>query len=152
MTVDDVLDVLDELLDNSWRMPLSGGRCVVDAEKVRDLIDEIRVNLPTEIQQAHAIVVDRKEILSVATREAEAIIQKAESRAKALVNKEDIVKDAQLKAKEILSQANLKAREIRGGAHEFSDAVLRDAEETMTKALADLRSTRHALRTSAKQK
>lgn len=150
MNIDEVLDALDELLDKSWSVPLSGGRCVVDADKVRDLIDDIRINLPTEIQQARAIVLDRNEILSVAKREAENIIRKSEDRAKALVNKEDIIKAAQARASDILSQAQLKSREIRGAAHDFSDDILKNAEESMTKALSDLRSTRQALRNNAK--
>ena len=42
MNIDEILDVIDELLDRAWSLPLSGGRCVVDADKVRDLIDDIR--------------------------------------------------------------------------------------------------------------
>ena len=48
MNIEEILDVMDELLDRSWSLPLSGGRCVVDAEKIRDLVDEIRLNLPAE--------------------------------------------------------------------------------------------------------
>ena len=56
MNIEEILDLLDELLDRSWNLPLSGGRCVVDAEKVRDLLDDVRLNMPTEIKQAKAIV------------------------------------------------------------------------------------------------
>ena len=71
MNIEEILDLLDELLDRSWNLPLSGGRCVVDAEKVRDLLDDVRLNMPTEIKQAKAIVADRTEILAVARKEAE---------------------------------------------------------------------------------
>ena len=46
MNIDDILDAMDEMLDRAWNLPLTGGRCVVDAEKVRDLIDDIRLNMP----------------------------------------------------------------------------------------------------------
>lgn len=52
MNIDEVLDMLDELLDRAWNLPLSGGRCVIDAEKVREMVDDIRLNLPDEIKQA----------------------------------------------------------------------------------------------------
>lgn len=152
MNIDDVLDVMDELLDKSWSLPLSGGRCVVDADRVRDLIDDIRINLPTEIKQAQAIVSDRAEILATAKREAENIIRKAEERAKALVVQEEITKSAQAKAADILSQTQIKSREMRSAASQFSDDILRTTEETVSKALTDLRATRQALRNSAKQK
>ena len=37
MNIEEILDMLDELLDRAWNLPLSGGRCVIDAEKVREL-------------------------------------------------------------------------------------------------------------------
>ena len=43
MTIETILDNIDEILEKSWGVPLSGGKCVVDAEKVRDLIDEVRL-------------------------------------------------------------------------------------------------------------
>lgn len=152
MNIDVVLDSLDELLDKAWSLPLSGGRCVVDADRVRDLIDDIRVNLPTEIKQAQAIVMDRNEILSVAKREAEAIIRKTEERAKSLIAHEEIVKASQVKASDILTQTQVKSREIRTAAYDFSDDILRTTEESLVKSLTDLRATRQALRASGKQK
>lgn len=151
MNIDEVLDVMDELLDKSWSLPLSGGRCVVDAEKVRDLIDDIRINIPTEIKQAQAIVMDRNEILDAARRESEGIIRKAEERSRALISQEEIVKVSQAKAAEILSQAQMKSREIRGAAQEFSDDVLRSTEESLARSLGDVRTARQGLRGSKKQ-
>ena len=92
---------MDEMLDRAWNLPLTGGRCVVDAEKVRDLIDDIRLNMPAEIKQAKQIVADRSDIINVAKTEAETIVRKAEDRAKALVEQEEITKQAQTRAVEI---------------------------------------------------
>ena len=74
MNVEEILDMMDEMIDKAWNLPLTGGRCVIDTEKVREMIDEIRLNLPQEVKQAKGIVADRSEILSVARREAEAIV------------------------------------------------------------------------------
>ena len=128
MNIDEILDVIDELLDRSWSLPLSGGRCVVDADKVRDLIDDIRLNIPAEIKQAKAIVSDRTDIIENAKKEAEQIVRKAEDRARTLIAQEEVSKAAQAKASEILSQAQLKSREIRQAAQEFSDNCLLKTE------------------------
>ncbi len=146
MNIEEILDVLDEMLDRAWSLPLSGGRCVVDADKVRDMIDEIRLNLPGEIKQAKSIVADRSEILVVARREAETIVQKAEERAKALVAREDIVRQSQARAAEIMQQAQMKAREVRSAAQEYSESILRQTEESLTRSLGDVKGTRQALR------
>ena len=150
MNIDDILDAMDEMLDRAWNLPLTGGRCVVDAEKVRDLIDDIRLNMPAEIKQAKQIVADRTDIISVAKKEAEDIVRKAEEHAKALVEQEEITKQAQARATEILTQAQMKSREMRQASQEFAETMLKSTGETLSKALGDVRSTRQALKSSGR--
>ena len=151
MNIEEILDMLDELLDKSWSLPLSGGRSVVDDEKIRELLDDIRLNLPSEIKQAKAIVADRADILATAKREADAVVRRAEDRARALIAQEEIIKQAQQKAAEILSQAQTKAKELRNASQDFSDDLLRQSEETLTKLLTEVRTTRQAMRSSRRK-
>ena len=151
MNIEEILDMLDELLDRAWNLPLSGGRCVIDAEKVREMVDDIRLNLPDEIKQAKAIVADRADILATAKREADAVVRRAEDRARALIAQEEIIKQAQQKAAEILSQAQTKAKELRNASQDFSDDLLRQSEETLTKLLTEVRTTRQAMRNSLRK-
>ncbi len=145
MNIEEILDTLDELLDKAWSLPLSGGRCVVDAERVRELLDDIRLNMPTEIRQAKAIVADRAEIIAIAKREAETIIHRAEERAKVLVSEEEIVKQSQEKASDILSTAQSKAKEVRYAANEFADSILKSTEQSLSDSLSEVKNTRQAL-------
>ena len=151
MNIEEILDMLDELLDKSWSLPLSGGRSVVDDEKIRELLDDVRLNLPSEILQAMAIVADRADILATAKREADAVVRRAEDRARALIAQEEIIKQAQQKAAEILSQAQTKAKELRNASQDFSDDLLRQSEETLTKLLTEVRTTRQAMRNSLRK-
>lgn len=150
MNIEEILDMVDDLLDKSLSLPLSGGRSLVDDDKIRELLNDIRQNLPGEIKQARDIVADRAEILSSAKREADSLIRRAEDRARALIAQETIVKQAQAKANEILTQAQNKSKEMRIASTEFAEDVLRRSEESMTKLLGDLRETRQAVRDSAK--
>ncbi|HIY09348.1 MAG TPA: ATPase [Firmicutes bacterium] len=150
MTIDEILDMMDDMLDRAWNLPLTGGRSVLDAEKLREMIDDIRLNLPGEIKQAKIIVADRAEIMSTAKKDAENIVRKAEERARALVAQEEVVKEAQAKATELVSSAQTKAREIRQAAQEFSDNVLRETEEALVKSLSEVKSTRQAVRAAGK--
>ena len=103
MTLDELLEQFDEVLDSGIKIP--GKKTVVDIEKLRAVVDEIRLNIPAEIKQAKGIVADRADIITNAKREADAIIRNAEERAKALVAEEEITKLAQAKAAEIISAA-----------------------------------------------
>ncbi|HPD87991.1 MAG TPA: ATPase [Oscillospiraceae bacterium] len=151
MSIEETLDQLDELIDRSWSLPLTGGRCVVDADKVRELLDEIRLNMPTEIRQAQSIVADRTEIVNAAKKEAEAIIGRAEKRAASMVEEEEIVRLSKSKAQEISQQAQQQSREMRQAAKDFVDNILKNTEETLNGAVVEVRNTRAAFR-QAQQK
>lgn len=146
MSIEEILDQLDELIDRAWSLPLTGGRCVVDADKVRELLDDVRLNMPTEIRQAQSIVADRTEIVNNAKKEAETIIARAEKRAAALVEEEEIVRQSRNKAAEIAQQAQQQSREMRQSAKEFVDNILKNTEETLVASMNEVKSTRAAFR------
>lgn len=152
MNIDEILDLIDDMLEEAWSFPFSGGRCVVDVQKVKDYIEDIRLNLPGEIKQAKLIVNDRNDIISTAERQAESTIRRAEERARMLVAQEEIVKQAQEKAAEIINQAQTASKEIRRASHEFSDSMLKQSEEVLTNSLKSVRDTRQALRSASNKK
>ncbi len=152
MSIEEILDMMDETLDRAWSLPMTGGRCVLDVEKVREMLDDIRVNLPGEIKQARGIVADRNKILAEAKVEAEQLVRRAEERARVLVSQETVLREAQSKSTELLSQTQMRTKEMRKAAQDYSDNQLRETEESMARCLADLRDTRQKLRAAGKNK
>ena len=150
MNVDELLDLLDETLEESTNLPFTGGKRMVDVDKVRDIIDDIRLNMPSEIKQANAIVNDRAEIVAGARREAEGIIKKAEDRARVMVDQQEIVRQAQQKAAELLSAAQQQSREMRTTITDYCENMLRQTEETLARGAAEVKNVRGALRQKAK--
>ncbi len=146
MSIENLLDEIDEMIDKAWGLPLSGGKCLLEADRLRDIIDSIRGNIPSEIRQAKSIVADRADIIDTAKKEAEDIVRAAEERARGLVMQEEIVKLAQQKTNEITTQTQQKCREMRKGAQDFVDDLLKRTEEDLSKHMADLRQTRQMLR------
>ncbi|MBQ8793512.1 MAG: ATPase, partial [Clostridia bacterium] len=144
MTLDELLEQFDEVLDSGIKIP--GKKTVVDIEKLRAVVDDIRLNIPSEIKQARGIVADRADIITTAKREADGIIRTAEEKAKAMVAQEEIVKMAQEKAAEIISNAQGKSREMRRAAQDFVDDIMRRADEGLTANLGEIRKTRAALK------
>lgn len=57
MSIEELLEQFDEALDSGMKMP--GKRVMVNAEELRAVIDDIRLNIPSEIKQARGIVADR---------------------------------------------------------------------------------------------
>ncbi len=144
MNMDDLMEQLDEVLDSGFKMP--GKRVVIDVEKVRAIIDDMRMTMPTEVKQAKGIVADRADIINNAKREADSIIRVAEERAKAMVAQEEITKLAQAKAGEVLAAAQKKSRDMRKAAQDFVDDLMLRSDEMLTANLNEIRKTRAALR------
>ena len=150
MNIDELLDLMEETLEDATGLPFAGGKRVVDIDKLQDIIDEVRLNLPTEVRQARAIVNDRADIVADAKREAEALVRKAEERARILVGEQEIVKAAQQRAAEIVGGAQTQAREMRTTVTEYCENMLRVTEEQLARNAAEGKPGRANLRQTAK--
>ena len=53
VTIDELLDEIHAMLDKAWTLPLSGGKCTVDADHLRDIVRYIHEHLmePLTVQQ-----------------------------------------------------------------------------------------------------
>lgn len=158
MNVDEILNLMDEMLENSARVPLSGGKRVVDVDHMTQMIDDIRATMPNEIKQARMIVSDRSDIISNARQEADRLIKKAEEKAAQMVAEDEITQRAKAQAKEIVGQAQSRCSDQMRAAAEFSDKLIAYTEETLLnslKAVKEAKETmhrsRHASPTPAKE-
>ncbi len=146
MAIDVYLDKMDDLIEEARNLPFTAGKKMVDIDKMRDLIDEVRLNIPREIKEAKLIVSDREDIISDAKKEAEQIIAVAEQKARALVSDEEIIRNAKERATQMLSESGQRAREIQRASIEFSENTLLKAEQTLTDTLAEVKKVRTAIR------
>ena len=151
MNVNELLDTIEDTLEESTSMPLSGGKRLVDVEKVRDYLDDIRANLPGELRQAQQIVNDRAQIVDTANAQAQAIVKKAEERARILVSDAESVKAAQQRAAEITAAAQSESRTLRQTVTDYCDNMLKTTEDAMVENAAQVKNVRANLRQNAKK-
>ena len=151
MNVNELLDTIEDALEESAGVPLSGGKRIVDVEQIRDYLDEVRAALPGELRQAQQIVNDRAQFVDSANAQAQAIVKKAEERARILVSDAEIVKAAQQRASEITSAAQTEARTLRQTVTDYCENMLRTTEDTMVENAAQVKNIRNSLRQNAKK-
>ena len=151
MNVNELLDTIEDGLEESANVPLSGGKRIVDVEQIRDYLDEVRAALPGELRQAQQIVNDRAQIVDSANAQAQAIVKKAEERARILVSDAEIVKAAQQRAAEITVAAQTEARTLRQTVTDYCENMLRTTEDTMVENAAQVKNIRNSLRQNAKK-
>jgi cell division septum initiation protein DivIVA len=92
--IEDIIGALYDMVQDARSMPLSADKCILERDKVLDILDEIIAQLPGELKQARTIVESRNELVSQARREADGVIREAQEKAAQLVTKEAIYEEA----------------------------------------------------------
>ena len=146
-TSEDIIGVLYDMIQDARAVPLAMDKCIVERDKVLDLLDEIIAQLPVELKQAKTIVESRADLISQGKREKEAIIRKAQEQAKALVSQEAICIEAKRLAEEIEKKAQDRAAQIQKAGNAYMDESLRQTEELIAQTLLDIQQVRGKFRT-----
>lgn len=137
--IEEIITSLYNLVREAWSLPLGAEKCVIERDKVLDLLDEISNRLPSELKQAKTIVESRNEVITNAKREAEMILKQAEERARVLVSENEIYKQAQVEARDMVKNAQQRIKELRQVTNEYVDDAMRRTEDAIEQALADVR-------------
>jgi len=143
---EDIIGALYDLVQDARSMPLAADKCILERDRVLDMLDEIIAQLPGELKQSRAIVESRNELVSQARREAEAILSEAREKANQMVTKEAIYVEAKKRSEELALQTQTKINQLRKAGNEYMDESLRQTEEVISKALAEVRDTRMKFR------
>lgn len=102
-SIEELLDLLYTEIEEAKNAPLNNDKCVIDRDRVLDMIDDVKAELPVEIKRAKDLVANRNDYMANAKREAEMVRQKAEDYARELLDKHEITREAEKRADEILS-------------------------------------------------
>ena len=146
-TSEDIIGILYDMIQDARAVPLAMDKCIVERDKVLDLLDEVIAQLPVELKQARTIVEARADLISQGKREKEAIIRQAQEQAKQLVSQEAITQEAKRLAEEIEKKAQDRAAQIQRAGNAYMDESLRQTEELISKTLADVQQVRSKFRT-----
>jgi len=141
-SIEEIITALYEMVQNAWSLPLGAEKCVLERDKVLDLLDEISNQLPGELKQAKTIVESRNEVITNAKREAESILKQAEQRAQQMMSQEAVYTMAQEEANQMIRNAQSKIKELKQVTNEYVDDALRRTEESISEALNEIKASR----------
>lgn len=143
---EDIIGALYDLVQDARSMPLAADKCILERDKVLDMLDEIIAQLPGELKQSRTIVESRNELISQARREAEGILRDAQEKAKQMITKEAIYAEAKKRSEELVTQTQDKINQVKKAGNAYMDESLRQTEEAISKALSEVRDTRMRFR------
>lgn len=171
--VEDLLNQIEDILEEGKHSLVGGGKVKVDAEAIRSIISDIRINMPDEVIQARKIAAERKVILSQAADTADLKIRQAEVQANKLVEESEITKSANIRASEIIAEAKEQATDIiekakansneivenaqkwssdlRANATSFIDTIMNESDEILAQSIEDFTKSLNKVRIASQQ-
>ncbi len=138
MSIEEILDDMDELLDKAGSVPFAAHKSLIDGDRLRELINDARLNVPQEVKHAKMVEFDRDRIIKEAEARAEKIIHQAEERAKAIVEEEAIVKEAKKRALEAVTKAQKESEAIRDATNDYVKGRFQEVEGYFKQGLEDV--------------
>ena len=136
-TILDFLDEMEEILDQSKPVPFTN-RVSIDRERLFDIIERIRLNLPMEIDKAQKIVSDYERIIADARGKSNVIVDEARLEADKLADEHEVYRLAVQQANEIIDKSKVEANDIRQNVMEYADSILEKAESTLREVMASV--------------
>ena len=134
MDILQLIDRLEELFNESKSIPLTRN-VMVDEDRMRDIIDQMRIAIPEEVKKAQQLLGQRDRVLAQAQEEANRTLEIARQKADQLASKEIVMQEAQRRADQILVQARADAENVRSDADDYvmnSLTQLQDELERIT--------------------
>ncbi len=122
-----LLEELEDLINSSSKMPFSE-KGIIDLDVAQKIMEDIRLNLPRDIQQAKWLNSEKDRIISEAKREYNRMINEAKDQVEYLVNNNNITKDAQKRADAVLKEAENHANYMKYRSYEYIDQLLYDMQ------------------------
>ena len=141
--IEDIITTLYDTIQDAKSLPLASDKCIVERDKLLDMLDEIIAQLPVELKQARTIVESRNELIGQARREAENVIREAQEKADQMVKQEAIYQEAKRQCREMVAQTQSRMAELRKASNDYMDDALRRTEEAIAISLEDVRDTRN---------
>ncbi|MGN0591953.1 MAG: vacuolar-type H+-ATPase subunit H [Ruminococcus sp.] len=145
MNIEEILEDMDDTIDRAHPIPFASHKVIVDADRLRELINDIRLNIPAEIKRAKLIDFDCERIINEARAKAEQIVQDAEMRAKQLCSEEAVQKEARQRGADMLMRAQRGSNEIKAAAEDYVNRLLSDAEAYFAAGLQEVKQTKNKI-------
>ncbi len=130
MEILEIIDLMEESIDKSPTVPLSG-KILVDKEDLLDYIQEMRLVFPEEIKEANWVKEERSRILAEAETRAQTMVKNAEDRVRQMIDENEITRQAVEQANQLINDAQTRSMEIKLDSDQYADDVLGDVEKRL---------------------
>lgn len=145
LQMDGVLQELEEFVNNSSRVPLTG-KILIDGDMILEYIERIKALLPEEMRQAREVLNQSDKLLANVESQGQRILAEAKEQASQLVSETEVYQLAVNRAEELQNNAEMAAQELRKESIVYSDDVLQQLEINLEKIIFSVKKNRDELK------
>ena len=138
MDIQHLVDRLEDLIDEG-RHVFGTKYTMVDEERALEIIDQMRISIPEEIEKSARVMEQRDRVLAEANEDAARIVQQARQHSEGLIDQHQMVQQAKVRAEYVLEQANIESDKITREADDYVLEQLRQLELQFAHSLEEIR-------------
>ena len=147
----EMIDDIEILIDEAKPARFNPGKVVIDRDVLITVIEDLRKQIPGEVERSHKVMMNKDAILEDARIKAQNIVDQAAREAGELIDENEIVEMAKMRAKEmeeaalnhandVIHNANEEAEQVRYGALQYTCDIMEDVQDYITKVKEGQRS------------
>ncbi|MBE5933195.1 MAG: hypothetical protein E7263_07230 [Lachnospiraceae bacterium] len=121
--IDKYIEGIEVYINQAKASPLSQNKITLQKDELLEMIKELKLKLPMEIERCKKIMRNKENILSEARTRAEAILAESVNEANRLVDTNQITELANIRANEILEMARAQAQQLVDQASEEANEI-----------------------------
>jgi cell division septum initiation protein DivIVA len=144
--IEQLIDEIEEYIDSCKYKAFSTEVILVNKTEIDDLLRELRMKAPVEIQQYKKIVSNKEAILNDAKEKAQTLLNNAAVQTNELISEHEIMQQAYVQANEIVEMASQQAQEIydnavieannvKAAAMQYTDGILANLENIIKQSM-----------------
>jgi hypothetical protein len=130
MDIQHLVDRLEDLIDEGRHVPFSKFT-LIDEERALEIIDQMRISVPEQIEKASRLINQRNRLLAQANEEAARVVDIARERSEEMMDRDAITQRARSQANNIIDEAHREAQNIRTDADSYVVEVLKQLEDQL---------------------
>ncbi len=144
--IEQIIGEIEEYIESCKPQLFNGSNIIVDKETMEELLTELRLKAPEEIKRYQKIISNKEAIMANAEAQAQELLEKTQLHSSEMVSEHEIMQQAYAQANEVVMVAKQQAQEIldnatndanaiRMGAISYTDDMLGNIEELLSRSI-----------------
>ncbi|MBR5421649.1 MAG: vacuolar family H+-ATPase subunit H [Lachnospiraceae bacterium] len=138
--IESTIEQMEELIERSKPVFLSSTNISVDREELEELIKQLRLNLPEEIERYRKVISNKEAIERSAQEEADRMLAQVRQQANEILSESEIMSRAQKQADDMVAAAAAEANRIVEEAQYQGDRYMAASQKYLSDMLQSLNS------------